>query len=163
VPRRRRVTPLTSRRVPAPGSAADRIRRDMARALRIMQAGETRQAAAKEVGRSPSTLSRYLPLRKEGNRWVLTDAETYGNTKPLPVRVTPTRSELVVVPAATGAERERASDFGRAVRHYFATGETDQLERFEGQTIGGLEFETRIDELDELYQRGELDPDAVGS
>jgi hypothetical protein len=158
----RRVIPLTSPSVPAPGSAADRIRRDMARALRIMQAGETREAAAREVGRHPSTLSRYLPLRKEGQRWQLTDAETYGNTKALPFRVTPVRTEMRVQ-AATSAERELATEFGRELRHYFATGDSSELQRFEGRTIGGLELETRVDELDELYDRGELDPDLLGS
>jgi len=123
-----RRVPLTSRDVPAAGTAADRLRRDMARALRIMQAGETRQAAAKEVGHDPGTLSRYLPLRKEGRRWVLTDAETYGHTKALPMRVTSTRTEMVVPPAATDAERELASDYGRAVRHYMATGDVSKLQ-----------------------------------
>ena len=159
----RRVIPLTSSSVPAPGTAADRLRRDMARALRIMQAGETREAAAREVGHSPGTLNRYLPLRKEGNRWVLADAETYGHTKALPMRVTSTRTEMVVPPAANSAERELASGYGRAVRHYMATGDASELEQFEGRTIGGLELETRIDELDDLYRAGQLDPDEVGS
>jgi hypothetical protein len=140
-------------RVPIPGSVADQVRRDMQRAYRIMEGGRTRDEAAREVGRSPTTLSRYLPLRKEGNRWLLIDAETYGNTKPLPFRVTPTRSERVVVPVPTDGERESANEFGRAVQHYFATGDTSRLQRFEGREIGGLECETRADELDELYWR----------
>jgi hypothetical protein len=159
----RRVIPLTSRQVPAPGSAADPIRRDMARALRIMQAGETRETAAREVGRHPSTLSRYLPLRKEGRRWVLTDAETYGNTKALPIRVSPTRTEMIVVPAATSAERELATEYGRALRRYAANNDPGELQRFEGRTIAGYELETRMDEIDDLYDRGELDPDEIGS
>jgi len=159
----RRIIPLTSRSIPTPGTAADRMRRDMARALRIMQAGETRETAAREVRHSPGTLNRYLPLRKEGRRWVLSDAETYGRTKALPMRVTATRTEMVMVPAATDAERQLASDYGRALRDYMATGDASELEQFEGRTIGGLELETRTDELDDLFRTGQMDPDEVGS
>ncbi len=57
-----------------------------------------------------------------------------------------------------------ASDIGRyhaAVRSYVHNNDPSGLAAFTGKSVGGMEFETDLDVLDELGRRGEFDFDSI--
>lgn len=55
----------------------------------------------------------------------------------------------------------RISLHWHAIDRYLKTGATDQLEQYEDQRFKGVEFETDITAIDELYAIGELDVPSI--
>ena len=53
------------------------------------------------------------------------------------------------------------SNHWHAVSTYLSTGNTDDLEPFEGKSFGGIELVTDPDIIDELWERGELDIESI--
>lgn len=54
-------------------------------------------------------------------------------------------------------ERSEVGQYWNAVRHFLNTGDDSRLWRFEGETVAGRPWETRLDPIEEWGRRGELD------
>ena len=115
-------------------------------------------AAARKAKTTPATVRRYagdsLTLRNQRWEAVLADRKirsmyvnTGGHVVPVKVRGSRKASEL--------------SAYHNAVGYYLATGEADRLQPFLGKSVGGLEYETDLDVLDEMARRGQLSIESI--
>jgi len=157
----RRIVPITSlRRLQ---SLSARERQTYARTLhahRLMRAGMSKKQAAFEADTTPQAMDRYLGgagLQKRGARWVAKPGARLW--------------VYVQVPTTSGVQRlavrGRKSDLVRvykdALWRYVKTSEDSELVELEGRAVGGYTLLTDAPEIEELIERGELDPYEVGS
>ena len=117
-----------------------------------MRRGQSLTAAAREAGTTPRTVRRYAgaTVRRPGSRYVIGRDRLYR-----PMRVLTNTGEVTV-----SVGRREAKIVGRywnAVGRYLHHGDSSELEKFRGVTVGGFELESDLDVIDERAARGELD------
>ena len=133
------------------------------RALRVLarmrRTGETLTCTARQEHIDPRTVKKYLSAELRG----LSQGE-----------IQPTRADRrrrnMLIPTSHGATpvvvrgSQEASQLGRymsAVGHYLKTGDTDALQEFEGQSIGGHRLITDPSTLNHLAEAGSLQLDSI--
>ena len=129
-------------------------------AQRLMQnAGMSRREAAREAGTTPGTMDRYLgaALRKRGGRWLANASDGLYVTV-----LVPTTSGMRALPASP-LERELTRRYRDALWRYDHFVDDSELLDLEGESISGYTLETDIARINEMIDRGELDPSEVGS
>ena len=101
--------------------------------------------AARRAGTSPEVVRWYAPeaLERRGNRTIARQADrlyrsmyVFSGGQRVPIDVRGSRAASQV-----GA-------YHQAVKHYLSTGDDRGLQRFHGKRVGGVEFETDLDEFD---------------
>jgi hypothetical protein len=121
-------------------------------ARRNQRSGMSFTRAAREAHISPQTLRRLggSDFQQHGRRVISARDRSYRL-----VNIIDNRGIATVQ-----VSRRDASTAGRydaAVRRYLRTGDVSELHKFRGTVIGGHEFETDTDALDERAARGELE------
>jgi hypothetical protein len=157
----RRVLAITSVKRLESLSARQRETYTRARQARqlMLRAGMSRGRAAREAGTTPRTMERYLgpTVEKQGRRW---RAKPGGRLY-----------SYVWVPTSSGMRRlvatEREANLARAYKdalwRYVTQNDDAELSKFEGASIAGYTLETDPALIEEMIDRGELDPYEVGS
>jgi hypothetical protein len=157
----RRVAPITS--LKRLESLSARERQTYARTLhahRLMRAGMSKTQATFEADTTPEAMDRYLGgagLQKRGARWVARP----GGRLWAYVQV-PTTSGVRRLPVR-GREADLVRAYKDALWRYVNTGDDSELVELEGRSVGGYTLLTDAAEIEELIERGELDPYEVGS
>jgi len=116
------------------------------------------QDAAFRAATSPEAVLWYArpALERRGGRWVVTDADRlyramYVNSGGAQVHVDVRGSR----------KASELSAYHRAVSHYLDTGDNEALRHFVGKSVGGYEYDTDLDVLDEMARRGQLDIESI--
>jgi hypothetical protein len=142
------------------GNKRDTYNRSLHVLARMRRTGASLTAAAKEEHIDPRTVRKYVGSE-------LRRARLDGRTQPTK---DDRRRREMLVPTERGASPitihgfKQASLLGQymsAVGKYLRTGETSDLEEFEGQSIGGHPLITDPDTLSSLAQAGALQLDAI--
>jgi hypothetical protein len=120
-------------------------------ALDRMRRGESLTAAARQAGTTPRTVRRYAgaTVKRSGSRYAVGRDRMYRQM----TVVTNTGIEAV------GVNRRESRVVGRywnAVGRYLRSGDSSELGKFRGVSVGGYELETDLDVIDQLAARGEL-------
>jgi hypothetical protein len=121
-------------------------------ALSGMRRGQSLTAAAREAGTTPRTVRRYAgaTVKRSCSRYVVGRDRMYR-----PMRILTNTG-----PETVGVSRRESKTVGRywnAIGRYLRNGDTSELDRFRGASVGGYELEADLDAIDELAAHGELD------
>jgi hypothetical protein len=126
---------------------------NIANAMRADPTLSLRRAAARE-GMRPEAARAYASeaFEQVGARWRATRADRM----PFVMKIN-TTDGLVERMVRGSEKRSLIGQHHNAVSQYLATGDTTVLEPFAGKHVAGMTLETRPDELEQQWMRGELE------
>ena len=137
-----------------PGSSTARLR--AFEGLRLMRtAGYSRSRAARIVGTSPRTMTRYVGSalrRRDDGRYTATPTDRMKR----PVRVLTTDGPKDLILRGSRVTSTVARHWN-AVHRFLATGDTAALAPFHDKRVAGYTLETNPDAIERQAHRGELE------
>lgn len=125
-------------------------------ALGEMRRGRSLTAASRNAGTTPGTVRKYAgaTIKRPGARYALGRDRLY---RPVTV-LTNTGKETL---SLGRRDSTTVSRHWNAVGRYLKQGDSSELERFRGVSMGGYELESDLDVIDELAARGELEFESI--
>ena len=127
------------------------------RAVRLMRDENlSLTRAARTEGVSPSTVRRYVPgsLEKRTGRWRAHIG--YRDRTPREIE-TISGGQRVAIITTNLSQASQLAKYKQAVEHYLGEGDDSLLRGFKGAVVEGYELETDLDEIDRIYELGQLE------
>ncbi len=118
----------------------------------------TIDAAARLEGTTPEAMTWHVGegLKKDSGRWRATKGDRLLRTM-----YVNSDGRIVQVDVRGSRKASEISRYHVAVRWFLDTGDESLLVAFAGLRVGGVEYETDLDVLEEMARRGQLDIESI--